>query len=390
MTTKIGIDAIAFDTSHYYLDLVELAKARGIDPDKFTIGIGQDQQAVPAASVDVVTMGANAAAKLLAAADLDHLDLVVLGTETGIDASKAGAVYIQHLLGLSQWTRAIEIKQACYGGTAGLMMARDYVMGHPGSQALVIAADIARYGLATPGEVTQGAGAVAMLVKENPRILALNNDSVVRTEDVMDFWRPVYQDTALALGKFSTEQYIHFFETAWARYQQQTGLGLADFAAMVFHLPYTKMGMKALKPALLEADAATQTRLSDRYAISTKYSRQVGNLYTGSLYLALLSLLEQDASLKPGDRIGLFSYGSGAVAEFFSGELQPAFKDALATNATAQELAAREQLSVSQYEQIFEAKVPYESTDYYTDPALYHGRFVLTGVTGQQRHYQER
>ncbi len=91
------------------------------------------------------------------------------------------------------------------------MLARDYVAAHQQRTALVIASDIARYGLATPGEVTQGAGAIAMLVTAAPRLLALADDSAYRSQSIMDFWRPVYTDTALARGKYSTEQYLKFF-----------------------------------------------------------------------------------------------------------------------------------------------------------------------------------
>lgn len=87
---------------------------------------------------------------------------------------------------------------------------------------------------------------------------------------------------------------------------------------MTFHLPYTKMGKKALKLVLPDTDEATGERLQRRFEASTRYCRRVGNIYTGSLYLGLLSLLDNDTSLKAGDRIGLFSYGSGAVAEFLA------------------------------------------------------------------------
>jgi hydroxymethylglutaryl-CoA synthase len=203
------------------VDLIELAKARGDEPDKYTIGIGQDQQAVAPSSQDIVTMGADAAASILSPDD--HIGLIALGTESGIDASKAGALYIQKLLNLSPWARAVEIKEACYGGTAALMMARDFVAAHPDQQALVIASDIARYGLATGGEVTQGAGAVAMIVSSDPHILMINDDSVYRSDSIMDFWRPVYQDTALAKGKYSTAQYLDFFQQVWDRYKATTG-----------------------------------------------------------------------------------------------------------------------------------------------------------------------
>ncbi|MCG4282122.1 hydroxymethylglutaryl-CoA synthase [Lacticaseibacillus saniviri] len=384
----IGIDQLGFYTPNYYVDLVDLAQARGVDPDKFTIGIGQDKQAVPPSSQDVVTMGASAANEFLTPDMKQDIGLIVLGTETGIDASKAGSLYIQQLLNLNPWSRAIEIKEACYGATAGLMLAKDYIATHPGKTALVIASDIARYGLETGGEVTQGAGAIAMLVTENPRIMALGDVSSYYSEQVMDFWRPVYTDEAIALGKYSTEQYIRFFELTWADYQKQTGKQLADFAAMTFHLPYTKMGLKALRTALPEADAVKQADLLAKYEESIQYSRQVGNIYTGSLYLGLLSLLEKNTNLQAGDEIGLFSYGSGAVGEFFTATLVDGFRSQLHAEQHQATLDARTQLSVPDYELVFKDKVPYAADNYQADPARFAGDFVLSGVTDQQRQYQ--
>ncbi|KRK71827.1 hydroxymethylglutaryl-CoA synthase [Lacticaseibacillus nasuensis] len=388
--TTIGIDALGLATPAFDLDLTELAQARGVAPAKFTIGIGQDVQAVAPSSQDAVTLGAAAALEVLTPANRAAIGLVVLATETGVDASKAGALYIQALLDLPANLRAVELKEACYGGTAGLMLARDYVAAHQQRTALVIASDIARYGLATPGEVTQGAGAIAMLVTAAPRLLALADDSAYRSQSIMDFWRPVYTDTALARGKYSTEQYLKFFADCWADYQAATGRTLADFAALTFHLPYTKMGLKALRSVLPQAAAADQERLQQRFDLSARYSRQIGNLYTGSLYLSLVSLLEHDATLQAGDRIGLFSYGSGAVGEFFSATLVPGFASQLHRADHEALLAARRQLSVAEYERVFTDKVPYAAADYQADPAYFAGPFVLTGVTNQERQYQVR
>lgn len=387
---QIGIDRLGMYSPHFFVDLKDLAEARGVDPNKFIIGIGQSEQAVAPSSEDVVTMGANAAAEFIDDIDTSKVGLVILGTETGIDASKSGAVIIQRLLGLPEWVRTYEIKQACYGGTAGLMTARDYVAAHPDKTALVIAADIARYGLNSGGEVTQGAGAVAMLISANPAIMTINDDSVFMSRDIMDFWRPVYTDLALAKGKYSTEQYIKFFDDVWARYQQQTGLTLDDFAAVNFHLPYTKMGLKAFRTALTEVSEDKQTALLDAYQESTVYSRRIGNIYTGSLYLGLVSLLENDGHVQAGDRLGMFSYGSGAVGEFFSGELQDGFARFLHADAHREYLDGRQRLFVAEYERVFNNKVPYSADDYSADPQYLSGRYVLTGVENQERQYEER
>ena len=333
--------------------------------------------------------------------------MLIVGTESGVDASKSSALYVQNLLKLTPWVRSIEVKEACYGGTAALMMACDYVRAHAekNPQVLVIAADIARYGLATPGEVTQGAGAVAMLVSANPHVLKINDDSVVKSADIQDFWRPVYQDTALTRGKFSTEQYIQFFCDVWQKYCAQNGCNFNDFAGLCFHLPYTKMGLKALKAAMDSCDnsnlsESSRNRLLSRYETSTKYSRRVGNIYTGSLYLGLLSLLELDeftcensnlTALKSGDKIGLFSYGSGAVGEFFSGTIAPGFRNALFAREHADMLDSRVRLSVADYEEMFESVAPYAPEDFESSTSCREGaNFFLDAITSQERHYSAR
>ncbi|MFU0539612.1 hydroxymethylglutaryl-CoA synthase [Gardnerella vaginalis] len=431
-TPKVGIDRITFATPNCYLSMKDLAIARGIDPNKFTIGIGQSQQAVPPNHQDIVTLGAQAALPLLPYIDNSRLKMVIVGTESGVDASKSSALYIHRLLDLSPWVRCVEVKEACYGGTAALMMARDYVLTHPSAQVLVIAADIARYGVGTPGEVTQGAGAVAMLVSENPHVLQINDDSVVKSAEIQDFWRPVYQSTALARGKFSTEQYIHMFCDVWQQYSAKNDCNFNDFEAICFHLPYTKMGLKALR-AGFEANSCasltddTRERLLARYQDSTQYSRRIGNIYTGSLYLGLISLLDYDyfrnfdyssesagdssvsydssitgdlssgthtnespsSPLLPGQKIGLFSYGSGAVAEFFSATLVPDWRSALFSNRHLKALNNRTQLSVSQYEEMFNSAAPYSPQDFVSSQENRSGaQFVLDSITSQERHYR--
>ena len=126
----------------------------------------------------------------------------------------------------------MEIKEACFGGTAALLVARDYIAAHPGKQALIIAADIARYGLASGGEVTQGGGAVAILVSENPRIAEIEEHTSVYSGSIQDFWRPVYTDEAQARGKYSTEQYLEFFEHVWLDYAHTISYGSGAVAEL--------------------------------------------------------------------------------------------------------------------------------------------------------------
>lgn len=229
---NIGIDKIGFYTPHLYVDMNKLAVARNVEPEKFTIGIGQEKMALAPKTQDAATLAANAALPILDENDREKIDFVIFGTESGIDHSKSAAVYVHRLLDINPYARSIELKQACYGATAAIQMAKGHIALSPESKVLVLGADIARYGLNTPGESTQGAGAVALVISKNPKLLALEEESAYLTEDIMDFWRPVYSDTAFVDGKFSNEQYILFFNKVWERYKEKTSLGLKDFSAI--------------------------------------------------------------------------------------------------------------------------------------------------------------
>ena len=384
---RIGIDKMAFATTNDYLDLVELAKERSVDPNKFTIGIGQDLQAVVPPTQDIVTLGATAAKKLLTPELEKNISTVIVATESGIDNSKASAIYIKRLLGLSDFTRTVEMKEACYSATAAIQFAKGVVALNPQETVLVIAADIARYGLNTPGEVTQGAGAVAMLISRNPHILTLEDTTVAYSKDIMDFWRPLYATEALVDGKYSTNVYIEFFLQTFTRYQQLTGRELADFAALTFHMPFTKMGKKGLEGLLKDRNDEVAQRLRTQLTASQLFSRQVGNLYTGSLYLSLMSLL-QNSDLKAGSRIGLFSYGSGAEGEFYTGILEDGYEHYM--NNIQEELTHRHQVSVAEYEKLFNSQLGMNDGDIEFDVTNDPSPFVLKGQKDHQRIYEAK
>lgn len=384
---KIGIDKIGFYTTPLYLDLTELAQARGVDPNKYLIGIGQEKQAVIPPTQDIVTMGANAADRILTDEDRKQISTIIVATESGIDNSKAAAIYVKELLQLDPFVRAVEVKEACYSGTAALQFARGLISLNPDEKVLIIAADIARYGLETSGEVTQGGGAIAMMISAEPRVLAIEGPSVPYSEDVMDFWRPLYASEALVDGKYSTSVYIDFFQKTWERYQTITDQTLSDMAAMIFHLPFTKMGKKALDAILGDQNDPHSVLMRTQLAASQALSRQVGNLYTGSLYLALLSLLTRSHNLQSSDRIGLFSYGSGAQGEFFTGILQADFKEMVRQADVEKLIMARKQVSVPEYERLFRAQIGYNSKNVFLDLSQDHEKYVLQGQQDQKRIY---
>lgn len=383
----IGIDKIGLALPDYYLDLKDLAQARHIDPAKYKLGLMQDKMAIAPVTQDIVTLAAQAAESILTEQDKASISMIILGTESGIDQSKAAAIFVHKLLGIQPFARAIEIKEACYGATAGLEMARNHILAHPEAKVLVIASDIAKYGIASSGEATQGAGSIAMLVSAQPRLLTLNFDNVYQTRDVMDFWRPNYSPYPEVDGRFSTLQYIDCLTSTYQHYQQTNQLTLEDFAAMIFHIPFAKQGLKGLQKVVKGASPATQERLTQRFHEAIIYNREVGNIYTGSLFLSLLSLLENSQALKAGDHILFYSYGSGAVCELFSAQLVEGYETVLRADEHQHLLSERQALTVSDYEKLFFETIPLDDTgsspDLPTDPS----NFSLRKIKHHKRIY---
>ncbi|KHD45371.1 hydroxymethylglutaryl-CoA synthase [Streptococcus hongkongensis] len=386
---KIGIDKIGFASSQYVLKMEALAEARQVELAKYQKGLMIDAISISPITEDIVTLAATACQEILTNQDKQEIDLVILATETAIDQSKAASVYIHGLLDIQPFARAIEMKEACYATTAALDYANAHIAMHPDASVLVIASDIAKYGIASGGEPTQGVGSIAMLVKKNPRILTFNNDNIAQTRDIMDFWRPNYSATPFVNGRFSTEQYLDTLTTTWTQYQKKTHKNVSDFAAFCFHIPFPKQALKGMKLLMDQTvSEAKQIALEKAFTDSISFSRQVGNIYTGSLYMSFLSLLENNKELKAGDDIAFFSYGSGAVCEIFSGQLVDGYHEMLTIDHQAM-LDARRNITVEEYEALFYEEARFDDKGNVTLPTYLTGDYRLDSIQEHQRIYQK-
>jgi hydroxymethylglutaryl-CoA synthase len=394
--TQVGIDAIGIAVPHAFLDLADLAEARSVPPSKYVEGLGLRRMAVAAPWEDPVALAVNAARRLFtsAGADPGQVGLCVVGTETAVDHSKPIAAWLHRLVGLPQRARSYEAKHACFGGTAGLLTAVDWIASGSarGRTALVVCTDIARYPLRSAGEPTQGAGAVALLVSGRPRLLALEPGvSGSYTSEVDDFWRPLYRKDAVVDGHHSVDCYLDALGGAYGAWKE--ACAAADvhggLARRLYHVPYGKMARKAHRHSrMLDGlgEAAADATFAEEVATSLAFPADVGNVYTGSLYLALASLLHREAGAIEGQRIGLFSYGSGCVAEYFAGRVANgagAFAAQLRLDAP---LSDRRRCTAAQYEAIRALDAVADSRPVGEHQARA-GEVAFAGVDGERRVY---
>jgi hydroxymethylglutaryl-CoA synthase len=344
---KIGIDKIGFYVPKLYLDIETLAINREVDPMKYKKGLMLDKMAVAPLNQDIISMGVNAAHSILTKEDIEKIDMVLFATESSIDQSKAAATHLISLLSLKKNIRALELKHACYALTAAIQFAKNHVKENPESKVLVVGSDIAKYGIKTDGEPTQGAGAIALIISKDPCIAEIENVSGLYADDIYDFWRPSYSPYAMVDGQYSNEMYKKFFLESYEDYLKKSRHKKEDIDAFIFHIPYAKLGLKTL--SLIEPNI--ESNLYQYFNQSIVYNQQVGNIYTGSLYLSLVSLLEQ-GEMKDNSRIGLFSYGSGAVAEFYTIKLVNGYKNHLNKIYHEKLLENRKALSIESYESL--------------------------------------
>ncbi|WP_260981127.1 hydroxymethylglutaryl-CoA synthase [Curtobacterium pusillum] len=379
---RVGIHDIAIATGHHVLELDDLAETLSVDPAKYHVGIGQDAFSVPAADEDIVTMGAAAAQEIIDRHGAEGIRTVLFATESGVDQSKAAGVFVHGLLGLPQNVRVVELKQACYGGTAAVQLALGIVARAPHERVLVIAADVARYDVDTAAEPTQGAGAAAMLIAADPDLIDLEPAAGVFTADVDDFWRPNDRSTALVDGRLSVSAYVNAFVGAWDDLAGQGGPAYDDIARFVHHQPFTKMAIKAHRK--LTQHVGVPFDESD-LALGFTYNRQTGNTYTASLWIGLAALLDLDDDLG-GERIGLFSYGSGSVGELITGIVRPEYQDHRRQGRVRELLAARVPLTVPEYRELHAAGAA--TSEDVERPRVTAGPFRFAGVRSGARHYE--
>ena len=360
----VGIEAIDFYGGSAFLDIRTLFEGRGLDLRRFdNLMLRRKSVALPCE--DPVSFGVNAAKPLvdrLSAAEKDRIELLVTATESGLDFGKSLSTYLHHYLGLSRTCRMFEVKQACYGGTAALQMAMGLVASaaSPGAKALVVASDIAKAAVkGTYVEPSQGAGAVAMLVSDRPEVLEVDfGASGYHGYEVMDSCRPTPEletgDSDLSLLAY-LDCLEHSFNAYASKVDGADFVGTFDYLA--FHTPFPgmvkgahRMLMRKLKkspPAISDED------FNRRVAPSLTYCVEVGNIYSATLYLALCGVIDTAALAAP-KRVGLYSYGSGCCAEFFSGIITPRSKTGLASQAKQAALARRQALTMKEYDALLD------------------------------------
>lgn len=390
---KVGIESIAFDIPQLYLPITTLAENRNIEPEKLIKGLGLHKMSFLDVHQDVVTLASNAALKLIQQENLNpsEINRIYVGTESGIDSSKPVASFVlsnlEQIFGEASFRNCdvVDLTFACIGAIDALQNCLDYIRLNPTKKAIVIASDNAKYDLNSTGEYTQGSGSIAMLLTANPRILSFNNEVGVSTQGVFDFFKPrryfskeealhiennpewngileneiaIFKEQPVFDGQYSNQCYINRITEAYEHFKTEsklTGKVYENWSNILMHLPYCFQGRRTFieifakeNPELLasqlgetEKDKLKALAKSPEYlALVTEKiypseiaSGQVGNIYTGSIFLGLLSTLcyhFQQKSDLTNKKFGFIAYGSGSKSKVFEATISENWQTAIA------------------------------------------------------------
>ncbi|XP_030062547.1 hydroxymethylglutaryl-CoA synthase, mitochondrial [Microcaecilia unicolor] len=370
----VGILALEIYFPSQYVEQTDLEKYDGVEAGKYTVGLGQTKMGFCSDREDINSLCLTVVQRLLERNHVPYTSIgrLEVGTETIIDKSKAVKTVLMQLFEDSGNTdiEGIDTTNACYGGTASLFNAANWVESSSwdGRYALVVCGDLAVYasGSARP---TGGAGAVAMLVGPNAPLALETGLRGTHMQHVYDFYKPdLSSEYPVVDGKLSILCYLTALDQCYAVYRkkiqaqwQKAGMDrpftLDDFQHVVFHTPFCKLVQKSMARLLLNdflsnpnlntrngifqdlqpfrdykledtyfdkdiekaALKASQAVFNEKTKSSLFLATQNGNMYTPSMYGCLASVLARNSARQlAGSRIGAFSYGSGLASSLFS------------------------------------------------------------------------
>ncbi|OVE57062.1 hydroxymethylglutaryl-CoA synthase family protein [Chryseobacterium mucoviscidosis] len=375
-----GIEAASYYVPSLYLEIKNLAEKRGIEPAKLEKGLGLHKMGFPDVHEDAATFAAEALLKLIQDYNINPKEIsrIYLGTESALDAAKPTASYamqmVEKVLEKEFGDRVfrncdvVDMTFACIGAVDALHNSLDFVRANPDKKAVVIASDYAKYELASSGEYTQGGGAVAVLISSKPDLIEIENKWGIATESVFDFFKPrrhfkkedltnapesfpqkieIFTDEPVFDGQYSNQCYQDRIREAYNHYKEITGLNkpYENWKYLIFHLPYAFHGKRVFTeiyslenglsyetPEEQKAVAKSEEYLqfiNDKIEKSQRASSEIGNMYTASIFMALLSALQTSFNENEelaGQQIGFLGYGSGSKSKVFAGKVSENWK----------------------------------------------------------------
>ena len=302
----VGIITYGAYIPRYRITVEEIARVWGANAKEISGGLGVFEKAVPDYDENTATFAVEAARAALRRrfVDPEEIKAVYVGSESHPYAVKPTAVTVGEAIGATPVMTAADYEFACKAGTAGIQTSMGLVASGMMKYAVAIGADTAQGAPGDALEYTAAAGGAAYVIGNDDPIAEIN-DTCSFTTDTPDFWRREGQDYPRHGGRFSGEPgYFKHVESAARMMLERRGTRPSDYTYAVFHQPNAKFPQKSAKALGFTLEQIKPGLLVPR----------LGNTYSGAVPLGLAAVLD---IAKPGDRIFVTSYGSGAGSDAF-------------------------------------------------------------------------
>lgn len=308
----IGIVSYGTYIPTYRLPLADIARAWKKDPNEVVPSLGVQEKAVPAIDEDAVTIALEAAhAALRVVEDNTDIDVLFVGSESHPYAVNPTSTIVGELLGIGHDYLAADLEFACKAATAGMQAVAGLVSAGHARNGLVIGADTAQSKPHDLLEYTSAAAGAAYLLGSSHILARLLGDTSY-SSDTPDFWRRDGIRYPSHAGRFTGEPaYFTHVMGAATRMFEMTKTKPADYDWCVFHMPNGKFPRTVAKRLGFTAEQLAPSLTVDH----------IGNPYSASSLLGLAAVLDV---AKPGQKIFMVSYGSGAGSDAFVWETTPA------------------------------------------------------------------
>ena len=262
---------------------------------------------MPGYDEDVVTMSIEAARNALLRARIDpyRIRAVWVGSESHPYAVKPTSTIVAEALGIVPNTQAADWEFACKAGTEAMVAAMGLIGSDMARYALAIGMDTAQGKPGDALEYTAAAGGAAYLLGPAEESLAIINSTYSYVTDTPDFWRREYQKYPEHGQRFTGEPaYFKHITMAARTYMEATNTSASDYSYVVFHQPNTKFPIRIAKTL-----GFIKEQFNPGLLVPV-----IGNTYSGAAIIGLAAILD---IAKPGDRILMVSFGSGAGSDAF-------------------------------------------------------------------------
>jgi hydroxymethylglutaryl-CoA synthase len=303
---EIGIVSYGVHIPRLRIKSSDIAQVWGKDPEVILSGFDIVEKSVPSLDQDVATISVEAARAVLARCNINPQDIgaIYVGSESHPYAVKPTGTIVGEAIGATPNLKVADYEFACKAGTAAIQTCMALVQSEMIKYGMAIGADTSQ---AAPGDALEyaaSAGGAAFLIgKKN--VIASINDTCSFTTDTPDFWRREGRKYPAHGGRFTgAPAYFRHITSCAKNLMEKTGTKPEDYNYAVFHQPNGKFPVKVAKMLGFSKEQVKQGLLCP----------VIGNTYSGASMIGLASVLDV---AKPGDRIFLTSYGSGAGSDSF-------------------------------------------------------------------------